>query len=60
MPKTIRMAIPNPYNYDIILASGSPRRQQFLTDLGIPFRAAWLPLMLFGSLALYLLNYAKR
>ena len=32
------MAIPNPYNYDIILASGSPRRQQFLTDLGIPFR----------------------
>ena len=38
MPKTIRMAIPNPYNYDIILASGSPRRQQFLTDLGIPFR----------------------
>lgn len=25
-----------------------------------PMLAAWLPLMLFGSLALYLLNYAKR
>ena len=32
------MALSNRYNYDIVLASGSPRRQQFLTDLGIPFR----------------------
>lgn len=32
------MALKNPYNYEIILASGSPRRQQFLNDLEIPFR----------------------
>ena len=28
----------NPHGYDIILASGSPRRQAFLNDLGISFR----------------------
>ena len=28
----------NPYGYELILASGSPRRHQYLTDLGLPFR----------------------
>lgn len=32
------MGLKNPYNYELILASGSPRRQQFLNELEIPFR----------------------
>ena len=28
----------NPYCYELILASGSPRRHKYLTDLGLPFR----------------------
>ena len=31
-------------NYNIILASGSPRRQQFLKDLGIPFQVKLKPI----------------
>ena len=28
----------NPHGYELILASGSPRRQAFLQELGLPFR----------------------
>lgn len=28
----------NPHGYDLILASGSPRRQAFLQEMGLPFR----------------------